>query len=76
MIKKNYNSSGNLTETTYYLSDEFVRVVNTSGTYDFVYVMHEGQIIAQKLPGNRTQFMLTDHKGSAVAVTNVSGECC
>jgi hypothetical protein len=37
-VKKTYNSSGNITETTYYLSKEFVMVVNASGTYNYTFI--------------------------------------
>ena len=47
MIKKRYNSSGALIETVYFVNENHVRVVNESGTFDIIYVKHEGQLIAE-----------------------------
>ena len=35
LTKKTYNASGTLIETVIYVDENFVRVVNLSGTYDF-----------------------------------------
>ena len=42
-----YNSTGDLKETVYYVSDEFVRVVNSSGTFDTTYVKQDGVRVAE-----------------------------
>ncbi|MBN2053199.1 hypothetical protein JW756_06875, partial [Candidatus Woesearchaeota archaeon] len=68
-MKKTYNSSGNLTETVYYWTKNFVTVVNLSGTYNFTYVYHNGELIAQSVNGVKT-FFHNDIKGSVVAVSN------
>jgi len=72
LIKKEY-SSGVLQDTTYYVSKEFVRVVNTSGTYDFTYVYHEGQLIAEKDAVGNKKYYHPDHLGSTSLVTDSSG---
>ena len=71
-VKRTYNSSGSTMETVYYFSEEFVRVVNSSGTFDFTYVYHEGQLVAQN-NGSATLFIHGNHEGSSSVVTNVSG---
>lgn len=50
LTKKTYNLSGTLVETVIYINKNFVRVINTSGTYDFTYVYHEGQLVGQRNP--------------------------
>ncbi len=73
LIKKVYNATGGLKETVYYVSDEFVRVVNASGTYDTTYVKHEGQLIAELKPNGNKTFYHPDHLGSTTLITNQSG---
>lgn len=50
LVKKTYNSSGSLVETVYYWSDNFITVVNSSGSYNFTYVYHNGYLVAQQNP--------------------------
>ena len=59
-------------ETTYYFSKEFVRVVNESGTYNYTYVYHNGQLVAEEVNGVK-KFYHTDHLGSSSVVTDRSG---
>lgn len=61
-------------ETTYYVDENYVRVINTSGSYDFTYVKHEGQLIAQKNPDSSKIYIHPDHLGSVSVVTNQSGD--
>lgn len=71
-MKQVYNSSGGLVETVYYISEEFVRVVNsTGGTSNFAYIFHEGELVAQS--NSVTTYVLGDHLGSSSVVTNSSG---
>ncbi|MBN2881320.1 hypothetical protein JXM83_04685 [Candidatus Woesearchaeota archaeon] len=60
-------------ETTYYFSQEKVRVVNRTGTYNFLYVYHEGQLVAQVLPNGTKQYIADDQKGSASVLLSQSG---
>jgi|GEM_PF-3028359 len=71
-IKKVYNSSGSIVETTYYFSKEFVRVINTSGTFNFTYVYQDGLLVAQDADGVKT-FFVNDLKGNIVATLNSTG---
>ena len=70
LTKKTYNSSGGLVETVIYVDENFVRVINTSGSYDFTYVKHEGQLVGQRNPDGSKLFIHTDHEGSTSLVTN------
>ncbi len=73
LMKRIYNSSNQVGETVYYVDENFVRVVNTSGTYDSTYVMHEGQKIAELKADGSKLFMHDDLEGSVGAITNGSG---
>ena len=44
-----YNNDTPLKETVIYVDENFVRVTNSSGSYDYTYVMHEGQRVAQEM---------------------------
>jgi hypothetical protein len=58
LVKKVYDSGG-LKETIYYVEENFVRVVNSSGNFDYTYVYHEGQLIAQQNPDGTKIFNST-----------------
>ena len=73
LMKRIYNSSNQVSETVYYVDENFVRVVNTSGTYDSTYVLHEGQKIAELKADGSKLFMHDDLEGSTGVVTNGSG---
>jgi RHS repeat-associated protein len=70
--KTRYFSGGN--ETTIYVSENFVRVVNSSGNFDYTYVFHEGQQVAQLLPNRQKQFIHGNNEGSSSVITNSSGQ--
>jgi len=71
-VKVKYNSDGS-NETTIYVSENYVRVLNDSGSFDYTYVYHNGQQVAQVKPSG-TEFIHGDHIGSSSVVTNESGE--
>jgi len=71
--KRTFNSSGTITETVYYWTKTFVEVINTSGSYNFTYVYHEGQLIAQELQGTKL-FIHGNHEGSSSVITNATGQ--
>jgi len=74
LMKKVYDS-GSLKKTVYYLDDNYVREINSTGTVsDFTYVYHEGSLVAQQIPGSIKQYPLTDHKGDIVTLTDSSGK--
>jgi RHS repeat-associated protein len=72
-IKRTYNSTGTIVETVYYWTRTFVEIVNLSGDYNFTYVYHDGQLIAQELQGTKT-FVHGNHEGSSSVVTNATGQ--
>ena len=63
-----------LKDTIIYPNDELVIVKNSSGTFNFTYVKHEGQRIAELKPDGSKIFLHPDHLGSSSVVTNESGE--
>src|SRR3989344_3111257 len=67
-----YNNN-TINETVYYFSNTFVRVVNSSGTFEFTYVYQNGQLVAQQNPDGTKYYNLDDHLGSVALVTNQSG---
>ena len=73
LMKRTFNSAGNVIERVYYLDENFVRVANSSGTFNFTYVYHEGQLVAQSQDGTK-YFIHGDHLGSTSVITNSSGK--
>ena len=57
-------------ETTFYFGD-FVRVVNSSGVFDFVYINDNSGLLAEL--GDDSKFYLVDHLGSVDVVVDDSG---
>ncbi len=72
LVKKFYEA-GALKETILYPTRTFVRVENSSGTYDYTYVKHEGQLVAQLNPDGTKYFVHGDHEGSTSVITDTSG---
>jgi RHS repeat-associated protein len=70
--KVSYNGDGRARETTYYISQTFITIINASGRYDFAYIYHNGQLVAQRLNGS-TLYIAPDAKGSTSVVMNASG---
>ena len=71
-VKIKRNDTVNTTVYTPY--KEMERIVNTSGTYDFYYVYHEGQLVARKNPDGATVYFHGDHLGSTSVVTNSTAQ--
>jgi RHS repeat-associated protein len=72
ILKRVYNSDEAVAEIVYYVDENFVRVVNASGSFDFTYVMHEGQKIAQEMDGEKL-YVHADHLGSSTIITDEAG---
>ena len=72
-IKKTFNNSGTVVETVYYWSKSFVTVENLTGQYNFTFVYHEGQLIAQEVQGTKL-FIHGDVEGSSSVITNSTGQ--
>ena len=72
-IKKvSFHTDGS-NETMYYINDNFLRVVNSSGTFDTIFYFHNGQRIARKDPDGKLFFYHPDHLGSTDLVTDEDG---
>ena len=72
LAKKTYWNDGSTRETVYYIDENFVRVNNASGNFDYTYVKHEGQLVGQLNPDNSKYFVHGDHLGSSTVVTDES----
>ncbi len=72
LYKRVYEAAA-VKDTVYYIDENFVRVANSSGSYDFTYVKHEGQLVAQLNPDGTKYFVHGDHLGSTSTVTNSTG---
>src|SRR3989338_8695539 len=70
--KVEFHGDGSNT-TIYYISKSFVRIINSSGTYDEVYYYDEYDLIAKK-DSEGKKFYHPDHLGSTTLVTNEAGE--
>lgn len=74
LMKKTYNSSGDVTEKVIYVTKDYVRVKNETGVFDTLYINHEGQLIAQKnVNDSTTYYFHPDNVGSVTLVTDSSG---
>ncbi len=69
---KHVYEAGAVKETISYPTKTFVRVENSSGTYDYTYVRHEGQLVAQLNPDGTKLFMHGDAEGSTSVLTDAS----
>ena len=72
LLKNVSYNNGTWKETVYYWFDEYVEVNNASGWFNFTYVEHEGQRIAE-MRGNTAYYVLGDALGSSTVITNASG---
>lgn len=59
-------------ETTYYVNDNFVTIVNSSGTYNIKYFYADGQLVARQEAG-KTYYYHPDSLGSTNIVTDEYG---
>ncbi len=61
-------------ETTFYISENFIRISNSSGIFDTVYYYDEKDLVARKDPDGKKYFYHPDHLGSTTLITNESGD--
>ena len=71
--KKAYDFDQNLVETIIYVNDNLVRKINSTGTFDTVYVKDEQGIVAELQPNGKKIYYHNDHLGSTTLITNQSG---
>lgn len=72
MLKQTFHPNGSVKESTYYFTENFVRVINSSGTYNITYVYFNGQLVAQEINGVK-HFIHSDHLNSVSVTTNENG---
>jgi len=60
--------------TTYYIDDNFVTVINSSGVYNTIYYYQGGVLVGKKDYSGEKYFYHPDHLGSTNIVTNEVGE--
>ena len=70
-IKIKRNDSANTTVYTPF--KELMRVVNSTGSYDFTYVYEGNTLVARINPDGSKQYEHTDHLGSTSVITNQNG---
>ncbi len=70
--KITFNSDGSVKERVIYFTSTDVKVVNASGEFDYTYVMHNGQKVAEIVNGEK-KFFHSDHLGSTSVVTDDTG---
>jgi RHS repeat-associated protein len=73
VLKKAYNSTGDVWETTYYVDKNFIRVVNDSGGFDTVYYYHDDVLVGRQDYDGQKYFYHPDHLGSTDTVTDEAG---
>lgn len=71
--KSEYGPDGENT-TIYYISDNFVQIVNSSGIFNITYYYDEQILVAEKDSNGNLKYYHPDHLGSASLVTNESGD--
>src|SRR3989344_7458563 len=63
-----YKKMGN--ESTFYVNENLVRVINSSGSFDTIYYYDEKDLVARKDPNGQKFFYHPDHLGSTAIITN------
>src|SRR3989344_414501 len=67
---KRYDAANTVVYTPF---KEMMRVVNSSGSFDYFYVYDGDKLVARVNPDNSTWFFQTDHLGSSSVVTDENG---
>ena len=62
-----------INQTTYYISDDFIEVVNSTGSYLTVYYHDGDTLVGRKDPDGSKKYYHPDHLGSTDLVTNQTG---
>ena len=73
IVVKRVYYTGVYNYTVYYPTKEFVRIVNSSGTFDEKYVYQGNVLVAQIDTDGNKQFIHSDHEGSNTLVTDING---
>lgn len=72
-IEKVSYGENNAATITYYVDENFIRVVNSSGTFDTKFYYNNGQLIARQDPDGKKYYYHPDHLGSTNIVTDQNG---
>src|SRR3989344_5909243 len=73
IIQKRVFSNGVLNYTIYYVNENFVQIVNSSGTFTEKYVYQDKILVAQINTDGQKQAIHNDHEGTNTLITNSSG---
>src|SRR3989344_5512244 len=72
-VKKIVYFSGGGNETSYYVGNDYVRKINSSGVYNLIYY-YDGDVMIGKNDSGKMLYSHPDHLGSTNLVTNASGD--
>lgn len=61
-------------QTTYYFDENYIRIVNDSGTFNTVYYYDEKDLVGRRDPDGSKYYYHPDHLGSTTLITNQSGD--
>lgn len=73
IIQKKVYYNGVLNYTVYYPNENFVQIVNSSGTFTEKYVYQDNVLVAQVNSDGQKQFIHSDNKGSNTLITALDG---
>ena len=73
IIQKKVFYNGVLNYTVYYPNENFVQIVNSSGTFTEKYIYQNGVLVAQINSDGQKQFIHSDNKGSNTLITALDG---
>ena len=73
IIQKRIFSNGVLNYTIYYVNENYIQIVNSSGTFTEKYVYQDGTLIAQVNTDGQKQVIHSDNKGSNTLITASDG---
>ncbi|KAF0210166.1 MAG: hypothetical protein FD178_3698 [Ignavibacteria bacterium] len=73
IVTKRVFSNGVLNYTVYYPNENYVMIVNSSGTFNEKYVYQDGVLVAQVNTDEQKQAVHNDHEGSNTLITDSSG---
>src|SRR3989338_8010772 len=59
--------------TIYYVSDDFIRIENSSGNFTEKYIYQDGILVAQVNSDGNKEFLHNDHEGSSTLITDTNG---
>jgi len=73
-IKKVEYFTDGSNQTTIYIDSNFVRIINSSGTFDTVYYYDSYSLVGERKPSGEMVYYHPDHLGSTSLTTNQAGQ--